>query len=63
MREVLARASERGIERVLAVCDARNLASAMTIERCGGVPEGIRDTDRGPVRRFWFSTRPLSRVE
>lgn len=43
-----------GVDRVLVVCAADNLASARTIERCGGVLEGIRDTEQGPLRRYWI---------
>ena len=39
-----------GIERVLLVCVADNEGSARTIERNGGVLEGIR----GAVRRYWI---------
>src|SRR3954463_16598251 len=42
------------IDRVLVPCLADNVPSARTIERCGGVLEGIRDTDHGPVRRYWI---------
>jgi hypothetical protein len=31
-----------------------NAASVKTIERCGGVFEGIRDTKFSPVRRYWI---------
>ena len=41
-----------GPGRVLIVCLADNAASARTIERNGGVLEGIRDTGHGPVRRY-----------
>jgi predicted acetyltransferase len=43
-----------GIQRVLAVCAVDNAASVRTIERCGGVFESIKDTDAGPLRRYWF---------
>lgn len=43
-----------GMDRVLAVCAVDNLASMKTIERCGGVFEGIRDTKFGPARRYWI---------
>ncbi|WP_067848890.1 GNAT family N-acetyltransferase [Nocardia lijiangensis] len=43
-----------GMSRVLAVCATGNIASARTIERHGGVLEGIRDTDLGPARRYWI---------
>jgi predicted acetyltransferase len=44
-----------GLERILIHCLTDNLASAHTIERNGGVLEGIRDTDHGPVRRYWIT--------
>jgi predicted acetyltransferase len=43
-----------GLDRLLAVCALDNAASGRTIERCGGVFEGIRDTKFGPVRRYWI---------
>jgi predicted acetyltransferase len=43
-----------GLERLLVVCAADNVASVKTIERCGGVLEGIRDTKFGPARRYWI---------
>ena len=42
-------ARDRGIDRVLLVCEAGNVASAKTMERCGGVREP--DADRG--WRYW----------
>ena len=44
-----------GLDRVLLVCEAGNVASSRTIERCGGVLEGILDTDLGPARRYWIT--------
>ena len=43
-----------GLDRLLAVCAVDNVASMKTIERCGGVFEGIRDTRLGPARRYWI---------
>jgi predicted acetyltransferase len=43
------------VDRVLVVCATRNVASAKTIERCGGVFEEVRDTEDGPVRRYWIT--------
>jgi RimJ/RimL family protein N-acetyltransferase len=37
-----------GLDRLLAVCAVDNVASVKTIERCGGVFEGTRDTKFGP---------------
>lgn len=42
------------LDRVLIVCEADNLGSAKTIEHHGGVLEGVRDTEHGPVRRYWI---------
>jgi predicted acetyltransferase len=42
------------VDRVLVPCLAGNIASARTIERNGGVLEGIRDTEHGPVKRYWI---------
>jgi predicted acetyltransferase len=47
-REVLA------LDRVLMICAVDNVASARTIERCGGALDGIRDTELGPQRRYWI---------
>jgi predicted acetyltransferase len=43
------------VDRVLVPCLADNTASARTIERNGGVLETVRDTDHGPVRRYWIA--------
>lgn len=42
------------MSRVLVVCAADNVASAKTIERNGGVLEGVGDTEHGPTRRYWI---------
>jgi predicted acetyltransferase len=44
-----------GLTRVLAVCEASNLASAKTIEHHGGVLGDVRDTGYGPMRRYWIT--------
>jgi predicted acetyltransferase len=46
------RAGELGIDRVLVVCDEENVASARTIEACGGVLEDVRHGHR----RYWIET-------
>jgi predicted acetyltransferase len=43
-----------GLDRVLLVCAVDNLASMKTIEQQGGIFEGVRDTEHGPVRRYWI---------
>ena len=44
-----------GMDRLLAVCAMDNDASAGTLERCGGVFEGVRDTRFGTARRYWIA--------
>ena len=53
--EVLARARDIGLERVLVTCDDDNVASARTIERNAGVLEDVRDTPLGRTRRYWIA--------
>ncbi|MFB6704932.1 GNAT family N-acetyltransferase [Streptomyces sp. NPDC056333] len=53
---ILHEARTLGLEQVLIVCSVDNLASVKTIEHQGGVLEGIRDTERGPVRRHRIKT-------
>ena len=43
-----------GLDQVLVVCAADNVASAKTIERCGGIFECVDDTRFGPARRYWI---------
>ncbi|MGY4394453.1 GNAT family N-acetyltransferase [Streptomyces sp. TE12347] len=52
---VLTEAWALGLDRVLMVCAVDNLASVRTIERHGGLLEGTRDTEHGPVRRYWIT--------
>ncbi|WP_091553644.1 GNAT family N-acetyltransferase [Micromonospora pattaloongensis] len=42
-----------GLEQLLIMCAADNIASAKTIEHHGGVLEGMRDTACGPARGYW----------
>ncbi|CCH32030.1 GNAT family N-acetyltransferase [Actinosynnema sp. NPDC047251] len=51
---ILVDARRVGLDRVLVVCATGNTASAKTIERLGGVFEEVRDTQYGPVRRYWI---------
>jgi predicted acetyltransferase len=44
-----------GVDRVLIPCLADKVASARTIERNGGILEGIREGRNGPVRRYWIT--------
>jgi predicted acetyltransferase len=43
-----------GMDQVLVVCEADNVASAKTIERQGGILEDVRDTEHGPARHYWI---------
>ncbi|WOH18290.1 GNAT family N-acetyltransferase [Paenarthrobacter sp. GOM3] len=51
-----------GMERVLVTCKQPNVASARTIEACGGVLESVRPPESfapelgvtEPIRRYWF---------
>ena len=51
---MLDEARAQGLERVLIVCEADNIASARTTEHHGGVLEGVQDGEFGPVRRYWI---------
>jgi predicted acetyltransferase len=46
-----------GMERLLVVCEAENIASARTIERHGGILQD--DGGRGTVSRYWIRTGEL----
>jgi predicted acetyltransferase len=53
---MLGEARSLGLDRVLLVCAAANVASARTIEHHGGVLEEILvETGRGAVRRYWIT--------
>jgi predicted acetyltransferase len=54
LAHILDEARGLGLDRVLAVCAVDNAASVRTIERTGGVFEGIRDSGFGPLRRYWI---------
>lgn len=55
LAEVLVRAREIGLDRVLVTCDDDNVASARTIERHAGVLEDVRDNSLGRTRRYWIA--------
>jgi predicted acetyltransferase len=44
------------LERVSVVCAAENIASARTIERCGGVLENVHQIEHGSLRRYWIKS-------
>jgi predicted acetyltransferase len=56
LRQSLVIARSFDARRVLVTCDVDNVASARTIERCGGVLENVvDDLDGGPrKRRYWI---------
>jgi predicted acetyltransferase len=59
LRQSLIIARSYGVDRVLVTCDDDNLASATTIERCGGQLERVvpqSESDNGiRFRRYWIS--------
>jgi predicted acetyltransferase len=52
---MLEHAHRLGMDRVLLVCGIDNTASARTIQRSGGVFEGVRHTELGPAQRYWIT--------
>jgi predicted acetyltransferase len=54
LSRMLDEARELGMDRVLVVCAAGNIASAKTIERNGGIFDEVRDIEHGTVRRYWI---------
>jgi predicted acetyltransferase len=55
LRSVLPEARTLGLHQVLVTCDDTNQPSARTIEHAGGVLEDVRDTELGPMRRYWIT--------
>ncbi|TCC24651.1 GNAT family N-acetyltransferase [Kribbella speibonae] len=55
--EMLELARGRGMERVMLVCLAGNVASVRTIERHGGVLDEVRRTGNHTVRHYWIDLR------
>ena len=51
------RAGDLGLDRVLVTCDADNMGSRRTIERCGGVLEDVR----GDKLRYWITVPATAR--
>ena len=48
-----------GIEKMLVVCDAENIASEKTIIANGGQLENIIEVDGCRMKRFWIKTGNL----
>lgn len=59
---MLDQAYQLGMDRVLLVCAADNIASAKTIQGKGGILEEVCDTALGPAWRYWI-TLPHSSIE
>jgi len=51
---ILDQARVLGMDRLLIVCEADNVASSKTTDRLGGVLEDLRDTADGAARRYWI---------
>ena len=58
LEQILGEARALALDRVLLVCEEDNTASSKTIERLGGVLEGIQATGHGTVRRYWITLQP-----
>lgn len=57
LRQVVTRAHERGMERLLLTCDSDNIGSQRTIVANGGVLEDTRQRADGAVTlRYWITT-------
>lgn len=57
LRRALVVARSVGVEEALVTCDDDNVASARTIERCGGVLQDVvRTRDGSPKRRYLIAT-------
>jgi predicted acetyltransferase len=54
---MLDEARRLGLERVLVVCEADNVASAKAIEKHGGILDERSFFDRSHPRRYWIETR------
>ena len=55
LRQVLERARDAGMERVLLVCRDENVGSIKTVESCAGVLERIVNDEHGRARHYWIS--------
>ncbi|MFF3564683.1 GNAT family N-acetyltransferase [Streptomyces sp. NPDC002574] len=52
LTRMLDEARALGLDQVLLVCEAANIASARTIEHSGGTFDALGDTEHGAVRRY-----------
>jgi predicted acetyltransferase len=55
LRQAIELGHQEGIDRLLVICDERNVGSATVIERCGGSfePPGMAE-DGTAIRRYWI---------
>lgn len=62
LRQSLGVVAGVGVRRALVTCDDGNVASAATIERCGGVLEDVvpGPGERGATRRYRIDTAPYA---
>ncbi len=59
LRQSVERLRAAGVDRVLVTCDDDNVASARTIEACGGRLEDVLEVEGGPAkRRYWIGEPP-----
>lgn len=59
LRQSVALLAAEGVDQILVTCDEGNIASARTIETCGGVLEDIRPvTGEAAKRRYWITPTP-----
>ena len=55
LRQILPRARQLGMARVLVTCDEDNPASEKVILKNGGVPDGVYEHDGVKTRRYWIA--------
>ncbi len=56
LSQVVQRAAQRGIDRLLLTCADHNHASQRVIERAGGQLENLTDDGQTILRRYWITT-------
>lgn len=56
LRRSLEMLAARGTEYALVTCDAKNVASAKTIQSCGGELENVVQVGEGLTNRYWVPT-------
>lgn len=56
LRQIVSRARELGMEKVMVTCDEDNPASERTIIACGGAYEKTVEVDGTLIKRYWINT-------